>query len=89
MIAFVEENYASGKMALRCLAHAVLDKKVSVNDSRLQDPAKFEDIESDLTFVGLTGILDPPRDEVCYFLIFESMIQAAKVTTALCVVISL
>jgi len=64
MIKFVEDNYASGKLALRCLAHAVLDKKLSVNDARLSDPKKFEDVESDLTFVGLTGILDPPREEV-------------------------
>jgi P-type Ca2+ transporter type 2A len=64
LIKYVEEHYASGKLALRCLAHAVLDKKLSVNDSRLQDPKKFEEVESDLTFVGLTGILDPPREEV-------------------------
>jgi len=64
LISFVEEHYASGKLALRCLAHAILDKKVSVSDSRLQDPNKFEEIESDLTFIGLTGILDPPREEV-------------------------
>ena len=64
IIKFVEDNYASGKLALRCLAHAVLDRKVSISDARLQDPKKFEDVESDLTFVGLTGILDPPREEV-------------------------
>ncbi|MFN9941717.1 MAG: HAD family hydrolase, partial [bacterium] len=51
-------------MALRCLAHAVLDKTLAVNDPRLSDPNKFEEVESDLTFVGLTGILDPPREEV-------------------------
>jgi len=64
LIKFVEDNYASGKLALRCLAHAVLDKKLAVNDPRLGDPKKFEEVESDLTFVGLTGILDPPREEV-------------------------
>ncbi|KAJ1468214.1 HAD-like domain-containing protein [Baffinella frigidus] len=64
LIKFVEANYASGKLALRCLAHAVLDKKISVTDPRLQDPNKFLEVESDLTFVGLTGILDPPREEV-------------------------
>ena len=64
IISFVEDKYASGKLALRCLAHAVLDKKVSVSDPRLSDPKKFEEVESDLTFVGLTGILDPPREEV-------------------------
>jgi len=64
LIDFVEEHYASGELALRCLAHAILDKKLSVTDPRLSDPKKFEEVESDLTFVGLTGILDPPREEV-------------------------
>eukprot|EP00286_Rhodomonas_abbreviata_P025566 CAMPEP_0181303462 /NCGR_PEP_ID=MMETSP1101-20121128/8572_1 /TAXON_ID=46948 /ORGANISM="Rhodomonas abbreviata, Strain Caron Lab Isolate" /LENGTH=1146 /DNA_ID=CAMNT_0023409039 /DNA_START=38 /DNA_END=3478 /DNA_ORIENTATION=- len=64
LIDFVESHYASGDMALRCLGHAILDKKIPVNDPRLSDPKKFEDVESDLTFIGLTGILDPPREEV-------------------------
>mmetsp|Transcript_53444 Transcript_53444/g.126423 ORF Transcript_53444/g.126423 Transcript_53444/m.126423 type:complete len:1133 (+) Transcript_53444:67-3465(+) len=64
LIEWVEQNYASGELALRCLGHAVRDQKISVNDPRLSDPKKFEEVESDLTFVGLTGILDPPREEV-------------------------
>jgi Ca2+ transporting ATPase len=64
IIAHVEDTYASGKMALRCLAHAVSDKKISCTDGRLQDPKCFADLESDLTFLGVTGILDPPRNEV-------------------------
>eukprot|EP00285_Hemiselmis_virescens_P009676 CAMPEP_0173388770 /NCGR_PEP_ID=MMETSP1356-20130122/11001_1 /TAXON_ID=77927 ORGANISM="Hemiselmis virescens, Strain PCC157" /NCGR_SAMPLE_ID=MMETSP1356 /ASSEMBLY_ACC=CAM_ASM_000847 /LENGTH=1162 /DNA_ID=CAMNT_0014345759 /DNA_START=234 /DNA_END=3719 /DNA_ORIENTATION=- len=64
IITYVEENYASGRLALRCLAHAVLDKKLPADDRRLQDPKMFEELESDLTFIGVTGILDPPRVEV-------------------------
>jgi len=72
LIKFVEDHYASGHLALRCLAHAVLDRKLSASDPRLQDPSKFEEVESDLTLVGLTGILDPPREEV------KGAIQACK-----------
>ncbi|CBZ31340.1 calcium-translocating P-type ATPase [Leishmania donovani] len=49
--------------ALRCIAFAfrpIPDPK----QLNLSDPAKFEAIESDLTFVGVCGMLDPPRGEV-------------------------
>ncbi|GET85604.1 calcium-translocating P-type ATPase [Leishmania tarentolae] len=49
--------------ALRCIAFAfrpIPDPK----QLNLSDPAKFEAIESDLTFVGVCGMLDPPRKEV-------------------------
>jgi len=59
----VEKDYGSGMNALRCLAHAVLDD-ADPKDKRLQDPSKFADYESNMTFVGLVGILDPPRVEV-------------------------
>lgn len=31
--------------------------------AQLQDPAKFGNVEQDLTFLGLVGIIDPPRPE--------------------------
>ncbi|CAJ1016328.1 Cation transporter/ATPase, N-terminus/E1-E2 ATPase/haloacid dehalogenase-like hydrolase [Leishmania utingensis] len=49
--------------ALRCIAFAfrpIPDPK----QLDLSDPAKFEAIETDLTFVGVCGMLDPPRREV-------------------------
>ena len=59
----VENEYNSDQEALRCLAHAFREG-VDKSDKRLSDPKKFAEIESDLTFVGVAGILDPPRVEV-------------------------
>ena len=32
--------------------------------AQLQDPANYARIESGLTFLGLAGLMDPPRPEV-------------------------
>ena len=32
--------------------------------AQLLDPANYEGIESELTFLGVAGLLDPPRPEV-------------------------
>lgn len=56
---------AGGDEALRCLAAAVrhgLPRDVS--GLPLTDPARFGEVESDLTFVGVVGLHDPPRPEV-------------------------
>ena len=63
IVAKVEGDYGSGSNALRCLAHAVV-WQVDPRDPRLLDPQRFGELESDMTFIGLVGILDPPRVEV-------------------------
>ncbi|KAJ1494736.1 sarco/endoplasmic reticulum calcium transporting ATPase [Baffinella frigidus] len=63
IISKVENEYGSGMNALRCLAHAFLDN-VDPKDKRFNNPNNFVDVEQGMTFVGLVGILDPPRVEV-------------------------
>ncbi|ORC86432.1 calcium-translocating P-type ATPase [Trypanosoma theileri] len=55
-------NMAGGQRALRCIAFAFKPTK-PVKELRLGDPAEFEKMESELTFVGACGMLDPPREE--------------------------
>ena len=59
----VEREYGSDTKALRCLAHA-FSQKVELSDKRLTDPKSFASVESNMTFVGVVGIRDPPRKEV-------------------------
>ncbi|EKX34453.1 hypothetical protein GUITHDRAFT_158817 [Guillardia theta CCMP2712] len=59
----VEKEYGSDTKALRCLAHA-FSQKVELSDKRLADPKSFASVESNMTFVGVVGIRDPPRKEV-------------------------
>ncbi|PWV02167.1 Calcium ATPase SERCA-like [Trypanosoma cruzi] len=49
--------------ALRCIGFAFKSTQ-PVRELKLSDPSTFEQIESDLTFVGACGMLDPPRAEV-------------------------
>eukprot|EP01028_Stygiella_incarcerata_P014517 TRINITY_DN975_c2_g1_i1.p1 TRINITY_DN975_c2_g1~~TRINITY_DN975_c2_g1_i1.p1 ORF type:complete len:995 (-),score=300.54 TRINITY_DN975_c2_g1_i1:2713-5697(-) len=49
--------------SLRCLALAYVEYD-GVPDFDLDDSKKFEEYESNMTFVGAVGIMDPPRKEV-------------------------
>ncbi|CAK9301943.1 unnamed protein product [Gordionus sp. m RMFG-2023] len=56
--------YSSGKDTLRCLGLATVDDPLPINKLDLTDANNFIKYETDMTFVGLCGLLDPPRKEV-------------------------
>ncbi|KAM5198007.1 sarcoplasmic/endoplasmic reticulum calcium ATPase 1 isoform 1-T1 [Hipposideros larvatus] len=60
----VIKEWGTGRDTLRCLALATRDTPPKREDMVLDDSAKFMEYEMDLTFVGVVGMLDPPRKEV-------------------------
>jgi Ca2+ transporting ATPase len=56
--------YGTGRDTLRCLALATCDAPPNPREMNLEDPTKFVNYEVNLTFVGVVGMLDPPRLEV-------------------------
>lgn len=64
------KDYGCGRDTLRCLALATLDCPPAVSDINVSDSTKFAAIEVGLTFVGVVGMLDPPRKEV-----FDSIVR--------------
>ncbi|KAG0429650.1 hypothetical protein HPB47_023430 [Ixodes persulcatus] len=56
--------YGTGRDTLRCLALATLDTPPKPEEMDLGDSNKFATYEVGLTFVGVVGMLDPPRKEV-------------------------
>jgi len=56
--------YGTGKDTLRCLALATVDKPTPKDDMDLTEPKNFVKYENNMTFVGVVGMLDPPRTEV-------------------------
>uniref|UniRef100_A0A8C2H3X2 Calcium-transporting ATPase n=1 Tax=Cyprinus carpio TaxID=7962 RepID=A0A8C2H3X2_CYPCA len=57
----VIKEWGCGRDTLRCLALATRDHPLKVEEMNLEDSTKFADYETDLTFVGCVGMLDPPR----------------------------
>lgn len=59
-------SYGTGTQTLRCLALATIDEPDSADavKEKAKDPANIMGIESGMTFVGVCGMLDPPRLEV-------------------------
>lgn len=60
----VTRGYGTGRDTLRCLALATLDDPPKSSDIDVSDSTKFAQIEVGMTFVGVVGMLDPPRKEV-------------------------
>ncbi|XP_061117948.1 sarcoplasmic/endoplasmic reticulum calcium ATPase 2b [Conger conger] len=60
----VIRDYGTGRDTLRCLALATRDSPLHRDQLRLDDSTRFIQYETDLTFVGCVGMLDPPRAEV-------------------------
>ncbi|XP_071438593.1 calcium-transporting ATPase sarcoplasmic/endoplasmic reticulum type isoform X1 [Hetaerina americana] len=63
-------QYGTGRDTLRCLALATADNPMKPEDMDLGDSTKFYTYEVNLTFVGVVGMLDPPRKEV-----FDSIVR--------------
>ena len=57
-------QYGTGRDPLRCLALATCDAPMNPKEMDLEDSSKFAKYEVNLTFVGVVGMLDPPRLEV-------------------------
>ncbi|XP_024860485.1 sarcoplasmic/endoplasmic reticulum calcium ATPase 2b isoform X1 [Kryptolebias marmoratus] len=60
----VIREYGTGRDTLRCLALATRDNPMNKDEMVLEDSSRFIEYETDLTFVGCVGMLDPPRAEV-------------------------
>ncbi|XP_051847506.1 sarcoplasmic/endoplasmic reticulum calcium ATPase 3 [Antechinus flavipes] len=57
-------DWGTGIDTLRCLALATRDAPRKMEDMRLDNASSFVEYETELTFVGCVGMLDPPRREV-------------------------
>nr|XP_039264651.1 sarcoplasmic/endoplasmic reticulum calcium ATPase 1-like [Styela clava] len=57
-------EYGTGRDTLRCLALGTVDSPALSEDMDLTDSKNFAKYESNITFVGAVGMLDPPRTEV-------------------------
>ena len=57
-------EYSSGVDTLRCLALATIDEPINLHREDLTQYGSFSKYEQDMTFVGVVGIIDPPRPSV-------------------------
>nr|NVI70723.1 calcium ATPase at 60A [Cucujiformia] len=57
------KGYGTGRDTLRCLALATCDSPMKPEEMDLGDSSKFYTYEVNLTFIGVVGMLDPPRKE--------------------------
>ncbi len=57
-------QYGTGRDTLRCLTLGVIENPPHPSDMDLGDSTKFISYEQNITFVGVVGMLDPPRMEV-------------------------
>lgn len=57
-------RYGTGKDTLRCLALGTIDSPPEPRSMDLEESTKFIQYETNITFVGVAGMLDPPRKEV-------------------------
>merc|ERR1712142_650427 len=57
-------TWGTGSDTLRCLALGCIDNPMARADMDLEDSTKFLNYESGITFVGMVGMMDPPRTEV-------------------------
>jgi Ca2+ transporting ATPase len=58
------KSYGTGRDTLRCLALGTVDTPMKKEDMKLDDSTQFFKYENNITFVGVCGMLDPPRAEV-------------------------
>ncbi|CAG2104154.1 unnamed protein product [Medioppia subpectinata] len=57
-------HYGTGRDTLRCLALATLDNPLRPDEMDLTESTKFINYEVNMTFIGVVGMLDPPRKEI-------------------------
>jgi len=69
----VTRQYGTGRDTLRCLALATVDSPPKIADMDVSDSTKFVNYETSMTFIGVVGMLDPPRKEV-----FDSIVRCRK-----------
>ena len=72
-------QYGTGRDTLRCLALATADNPIKAEEMDLGDSTKFHEYEVNLTFVGVVGMLDPPRKEVADAISRYTQIKKKKV----------